>query len=283
MKEKPILFSGPMVNAIIEGRKTVTRRIIKPQPELSATKGMIWKGGAYGITADGDERGALRNFEKCAELNRFHNHKRPDRPHAFSPYGLGDHLWVRETWGTGCRPDPFSGWVDGLEYRADEAYLEDGDVLPLYSVDTPENVSLADYPSGWRPSIHMPRWASRIMLEVTDIKVERLQNITEECAKAEGMFFTDYGRDCFHPLIGGTGHVKRYDQNKCSQPVETHPQRAGWMWRKTDHHHDCLHTARMAFANLWNDLGGEGAWAADPFVWVIHFRRIDAEAKDIAA
>ncbi len=101
------------------------------------------------------------------------------------PYKAGDLLWVKETWGVGCRPDPLSGWVDGIEYKADA--FEDEE-LPLYVIDPPEGINLEDYSSnGWRPSIHMPRWACRLFLEVDEVGIQRLQDISGEDAKAEGM------------------------------------------------------------------------------------------------
>lgn len=99
----------------------------------------------------------------------------------------GDRIWVRETWGVGTRPHPASGCVDGIEYRADEAWLEESDMLPLYEMKPPDHVSFADYDSGWRPSIHMPKWAARIWLPLTRVWDEYLQYIGEKEAEAEGM------------------------------------------------------------------------------------------------
>lgn len=142
MKERPILFSGEMVRAILEGRKTQTRRVIKPQPD-SARNSVFVKSGFE--TKHGYEI-------KC-------------------PYGQpGDRLWVRETWGL-WDTDP----KDGPE-RAKIFYRA-----------TDENRRDLRY-QRWRPSIHMPRWASRINLEITNIRIERVQDITEEDAKAEGLF-----------------------------------------------------------------------------------------------
>jgi len=155
MKEHPILFSGSMVRAIIEGKKTQTRRIINPQP--------IWVGSPFVPfkTPDADPNGIIN----CK-------------------YGKpGDMLWVRETWGVGTRPDQSCGWIDGIEYKADEPYCKD-ESLPIRIVD--ENLSAWDG-KGWKPSIHMFRWMSRINLIITDVRVERLQDITEDDAKAEGV------------------------------------------------------------------------------------------------
>jgi hypothetical protein len=165
-REKPIIFSTPMVRAILEGRKTQTRRIAKEpcQEYLKNASGMA-------VVLDG----VAYNYSFVEELGKC-------------PYGKpGDRLWVRETWGAGSRPDPFEGSVEGIEYRADEAYLDAAEDLPLNQGDVPDGVELCDYiGKGWKPSIHMPRWASRILLEITDIRVERLQSISDDDAKAEG-------------------------------------------------------------------------------------------------
>jgi len=140
MTEKPILFSAPMVRAIIEGRKTQTRRVIKPQPEKDLDPMTViaaWDAGFIDV--------------KC-------------------PYGrTGDHLWVREQWQT---------------------YKEFDKVRPRDI----SNQAPVQYPAtydGWdskkRPSIFMPRWASRITLEITNVRVERLQDISEDDAWAEGL------------------------------------------------------------------------------------------------
>lgn len=136
MKERPILFSAPMVRALLDGRKTQTRRVVKPQPTATREEAIrtYGKGGTFIL-----EAGFFG--VRC-------------------PYGqLGDRLWVRETWGA-CAGSPV--------YRADDnATCPDG--------------------GRWKPSIHMPRWASRITLEVTGVRVERLQDISEEDAIAEGV------------------------------------------------------------------------------------------------
>ena len=137
-KERPILCSAPDVMAILDGRKTQTRRIMKPQPNRT------WPDEVTPHWSVGGNRTlpGASNPLRC-------------------PYGVpGDRLWVREAWRL---PDGApKGWVD---YRAD---------------DTRDGFK-------WKPSIHMPRWASRITLEVTDVRVERLQDISEADAMAEGV------------------------------------------------------------------------------------------------
>lgn len=204
MSEHPILFSAPMVRAILDGRKTMTRRVLTRQ---------------------------IRWVE-------------------------GDILWVREPWRT----------------------LQKCDHIPArYCMDDPDKIDFAA--SGFarnplwawgvtRSPIHMPRWASRITLEVEAVRVERLHDITEADAVAEGCFFTDYGRQCFHQ--GGGPR----DPGDCPAPEEHHPQRNGWMWDATTSADQCLGSARSAFGNLWEKINGPDAWNSNPWVSVTTLRRI---------
>jgi hypothetical protein len=255
-KERPILFSAPMVRAILEGRKTVTRRAVKgfqiptenaaiPIGDRQRWSAIGQRDPRYGFCVFGSTEAA------CAkELEEY----------APCPYGKpSDRLWVRET--TEADEDS-SDTVVLSRYAADRA-----PVLYAGSKDPEYDGSVAhwDYPRRSRPSIHMPRWASRILLEITDVRVERLQDISEEQAKAEGCFFTDYGQQCFH---GGTGWK---DVGDC--PAQAgHQQRNGWAWDKTTSHEQCLFTPRFAFANLWSVTGGY--WSANPWVWVVAFKRV---------
>jgi hypothetical protein len=227
-KERPILFSAPMVRAILDGRKTVTRRPVKVQPRSRADIGSCGKGQPFIRNPDVTKRNP-----EC-------------------PFGKpGERLWVRETWARVGNGDP--GY---LTYRATYP-----DCLP----PDLENI-LASGDIRWKPSIHMFRADSRILLEITDVRVERLQDISEEQAEAEGCFFTDYGRKCGH---SGKGWSEVGD---CPAPKEHHPQRDGWMWDKTASHEQCLGAPRWAFANLWNSTGGD--WDANPWVWVVEFKRV---------
>ena len=143
MKERPILFSGPMVRAILDGRKTQTRRPVKPQPIPFGLDNRPWMpvGGVH--------------------QDRW-----------LCPIGQpGDRLWVRETW------RQFDAGIECACY--DECFCRRHRGKPIYRAD-------CDSEDKWRPSIHMPRWASRITLEITRVWVERVQDITEEDAKAEG-------------------------------------------------------------------------------------------------
>ena len=253
IKERPLLFSAPMVRAILEGRKTVTRRPVKgcqiPVEDASVAAGERHRWMAI---AQRDPRYGFGVFgateAECAkELEEF----------APCPYGRrGERLWVREAWAADAQVDSIAprdlSQGEPILYPADGAIRQTG-------------CSMITQGRG-RPSIHMPRWASRILLEITDVRVERLQDISEEQAKAEGCFFTDYGKACFH---SGKGVQ---DAIHCELPESTHQQRNGWMWDKTTSHEQCLGSARNAFGNLWQTTGGD--WAANPWVWVVEFKRV---------
>lgn len=161
MKERPILFSGPMVRAIMDGRKTMTRRVVKPQPEMVFDGESLSDGNAYG------------GWEP----------KLP--PWSKWPYQLGDTLWVRETWqGAVDGDEPLYGIIYRASWNANEPAFKRDDRAEKYFTGV----------SKWRPSIHMPRWASRITLEVTGVRVERLQDITEHDAIGEGVISSDYDK-----------------------------------------------------------------------------------------
>ena len=202
MKERPILFSGPMIRAILAGTKTQTRRIIK-------------------LTDSGRVKavGSVKNWHI-------------DDPDAViaCPYGIpGDRLWVREciyidTIPTGPLPKtrPAGLSDDDIYYRADGECCDQIPECCCAEIGKPK----------WRPSIHMPRWASPITLEITEVRVQRLQEISEEDAKAEGLDFMEPNR---FALPGGKD----------------------WM------PHDA------AFQSLWDFVNGPGAWARNDWVWAL--------------
>lgn len=180
MKEHPILFSAPMVHAILEGRKTQTRRIVKPQPGQSATKAICVNG--WWMWAP--ER---RHFD--GRMDDLISDKR-------CPYGEpGDWLWVREKH---CFLDVMKSKVSGMSLgpQNDNARVPSTWCLDIeYSDGTEHSATVeGEQPKQtrqrgecrWRPGIHMPRWASRITLEVTGVRVERLQEISEQDAREEG-------------------------------------------------------------------------------------------------
>jgi hypothetical protein len=213
MKERPILFSGEMVRAILDGTKTMMRSVVKPQPDLSILKESyrdlefeFRRMPVLGPTHVPSEWGFCAKYDKpnCVPIYGYE-----------CPYGtIGDRLWVKET-----HHVRDAGYVDGtgrdIVYKADDE----------------------DFPYGWTPSIHMPRWASRITLEITDIRVERLQDISEEDAKAEG--------------VGAHG---------------------GWNADETEYGVN----ARGPFSRLWDSINAKSyPWASNPWVWVIEFRRAE--------
>ncbi|WP_046490115.1 morphogenetic protein [Pseudomonas veronii] len=222
IKERPILFSAPMVRAILEGRKTVTRRAVKIQPRSKADIGSYGLGQPF-----------IRN---------------PDvtKPNPECPYGrAGDRLWVRETFAIESNrwaDDPYSPpHKDG---RPTQRYEDDKWDQPHYkATDAEPELWYDDRDSPgcrWKPSIHMPRWACRILLEITDVRVERLQDITPEQVTAEGVSTRG------EAMWGGQWWVDA-------------PQQA-------------IEDARKDFADLWTSTGGD--WNANPWVWVVEFKRV---------
>ena len=200
VKERPILFSAPMVRAILAGTKTQTRRIVKPQPRILAGKLLCWRDDAL----------------------------TDDQMAALCPYGVpGDRLWVRETW----RLSLAGGF---FVYRADPGRDESTAAF-----------NRQDPSIKWKPAIHMPRDASRITLEITHVRVERLQEISEEDAIAEGINRIAHGRE------GYFYHAHR---------TEPHPK--NWI------------DPADAYRELWREINGSGSWEANPWVWVVCFRRL---------
>ncbi len=192
MKEHPILFNGEMVRAILEGRKTQTRRVIKKR--------------VHGGIMHYDQNRSAEPYwwDDCGVVHKC-------------PYGKpGDRLWVRETHIIATPTDPPSDKKD-VWYRATPPAF-----LPVKS-----------YP--WRPSIHMPRWASRILLEVTDVRVERVQEITGKDARLEG--------------------AKRYSNNRLSNE-QRYREGFAQLWERIN--------AKRGFG-----------WDKNPWVWVVEFKRIE--------
>lgn len=164
MKERPILFSAPMVRAILEGQKTQTRRVVKPRKDLN-----------FGCL--------LKPHELAGEVNAG--------DYMNCPYGQpGDRLWVRETWqgpllDGDTMENEYRGSPDDFHKPEYCVYAADGGPTPEFITQDDELVCR------WRPSIHMPRWACRILLEITGVRVERLKNVSHEDAMAEGMAWDD--------------------------------------------------------------------------------------------
>jgi hypothetical protein len=228
MKERPILFSGPMVRALLEGRKTQTRRLIKPQPKKDPMTGdfVLMLSPHHGVTG-------LRSWlEAC-------------------PYGQpGERLWVKEA---AYIAKPNFGDPQFDTHKDNEGR---GRVVDYAATMDADAVRCAeDFGVKKTPSIHMPRWASRLLLEVVEVRAERLQDITEADAIAEGArHFPDLPS------------LSRYGQD---------PR---WSFFDATSVDQCLGSARHAFGNAWNKINGARAdWDANPWVWAISFKRIQPE------
>lgn len=220
IKERPALFSGAMVRATLEGRKTVTRRAIKPQPP----EGHKWRGWVVDSTCS-KEIGSASWDEAGGPLRR-------NATYARCPYGKpGDRLWVRET----CFINDYREASVPEQERADCEIHYRADGIPDFEGEE-ELIR-------WRPSIHMPRWASRILLEVTDVRVERLQDISDKEIEAEGI-----------DLDALADGQDRYDMCHAGSGADGRP------------------TLRTAWRELWESTGGD--WDTNPWVWVVEFKRI---------
>lgn len=216
-KERPILFSGPMVRAILEGRKTQTRRVVKPQPRLQPMPCHYVPSG----WAESDDIGCTCREVKCQ-------------------FRKGMLLWVRESfWAHPANNAFYKGGSGRIHY---DAALDDAKRKSLRA-------------EGWKrkPPIHMPRWASRIALEITGVKVERLQDISEEDIYAEGIerhadavsLLNEF--NAAHALEAG---------------IDLTPYPLAW------------------FCESWSDINGKESWDANPWVWVISFKVSGAAAGE---
>lgn len=227
MKERPILFSGPMVRAILDGRKTQTRRLVAPQPATGET--ISWLNNIVGRPP---------SFALCRPMSS-------DVREVRCPYGApGDRLWVKETWALEDVGD------DGqrLIWKIDRAARWLGDGETIHYLDSGYK------PARWRSGRFMPRWASRLSLEVTGVRAQRLQDISEEDARAEGLKVTG-------PTVSPTGEI-----------IDRRPGYLGYgsLW----------HDPRRAFETIWDDINGKRAlWSSNPWVWVVEFKRVAQEAK----
>lgn len=243
VKERPILFSGEMVKAILLGRKTQTRRPVKPQPQhqLVEVLGHV----TYGMDAADD--GAVWYDADCVNPGR----------EVHCPYGrVGERLWVRETWAKRVDVDENTERDKAIHYLK---FRADGDDLDM---------EWHSY-GRWRPSIHMPRWASRITLEITGVRVERLQSISEEDAKAEGVHVGQRATASDASLICTT----------CGQHRNYHagtslgcPRGYGTLFSTLSY--------RGGFEFLWKSINGRESWAENPWVWVIEFKSYNARPRE---
>ncbi|POG02190.1 hypothetical protein BGP84_01275 [Pseudomonas putida] len=168
------------------------------------------------------------------------------------PFGEpGDRLWVREAWAADAQ-------LDGIAPRD----LSQGEPIMYPADGSVRQTGCAMVSQGrGRPSIHMPRWASRILLEITAVRVERLQEITEEQARSEGMLSWTFEECDGDPRLGGHPHTT-----------------TNWHWEPQENECDGYGCAEYAFASLWKAINGESAWDANPWVWVVEFKAIDPDA-----
>ena len=215
MKERPILFSAPMVRALLAGAKTQTRRFVK----------LV---GADSVDERSD--GSPDHVFPWPYVSTW-AYGDAGEPWYVCPYGVpGDRLWVRETW----RLNWASGEGSEVEYRADNARH----VWPVNAKDS----KFLDGGEKWKPSIFLQRQFSRITLEVTSVRVERLNDISEEDAKAEG--------------VEQRGHRWRnYEIDRESSGINS-----------------TFRTARDSYESLWESINGPDSWAANRWVWVVGFK-----------
>lgn len=216
MKERPILFNAPMVRALLDGTKTQTQRVLTTRPDCAHPN-------------KADLPGMRQIMRTC-------------------PYGQpGDRLWVREAWHYrySSSTPAANQFLHGIRYQADGTCRELGP-MPMDGIGLPKQRErrpdeswqeredyLSAYWRRWRPSIHMPRWVSRITLEITGVRVERLQDISVSDYIAEGCHGGDHG--------------DRY-------------------------------AAVEQYRALWESINGPGSWDANPWVWVVEFRRVEGGA-----
>lgn len=243
MSIKPILFNSEMVRAILDGRKTQTRRLMKPQP-------LFYTGRKY-IFADEE---IPKKWEGCQDIVATYQ------------YQPGDILWVRETW---QHVYTFDDSDKAIEETGRYVYFSDDPMPFTYWVDTDTGEHRDQMP--WRPSIHMPREAARIFLRVTDVRVERLQDITEDDVCSEGA----------EPIIRCNRQHPVYDRNGVPGDM---------CWNTNSACKDCPEFksyAELFGEDVWNetikksDMDKYG-WSANPWVWVIKFERCEKPTDESA-
>lgn len=211
IKERPIPFLPEMVKAILEGRKTQTRRVMKPQPSMVTSRGRR-------VYRDEDFKKSWESISGTMEGNGFID----------CPYGSpGDRLWVRETWHRNDQFNPpYEFSIGEYIYKAD--FVKTGDIWVKDGFGVQ---------SKWKPSIYMPRAASRILLEITDIRVERVQDITRSDIRSEGLMCPE---------------------NLCSDDLE----------------YNYRHWYIDEWKKLWDSINAKRGygWDVSPWVWTIEFK-----------
>lgn len=243
MKERPILFKDEMIRAILEGRKTQTRRVVKPQPETmrdpfpTTPETMMADGYSCNRVFKITERPGIY---RCLGMRNF--------VEAFSPYGQpGDRLWVREAWAMidkDYKPADLAK-ATSLVYRADGLKVpnqRDREIRAIFA----DRCRFPMDEIKWRPSIHMPRVASRLTLEITGVRVERLQDISYQDAQAEGV------------------------QTETADPWFYH------ISTERNVYDFAADEPQGSFRKLWESINGPGSWMENPWVWVIEFKRVQS-------
>lgn len=235
MKARPILFNAAMVRALLDGSKTQTRRIVKPQPDSRCDR--VLYDPPIGF--------------------RFRHDSNRQCPHG----APGDLLWVRETAAYGPHQTlayNADGWCGAVSANRERIYhgrvLEADGYKSCFPASGARTFGLKKYGGRWKPSIHMPRWASRITLRVTDVRVERVQDISEEDAAAEGI----KGR----PLVASNGTTMLYGAT-ANQPE-----------------HGL--TAKDGFNILWHSTYGPTAWDDNAWVWALTFEVLKQNVDEAA-
>ncbi|QUX96652.1 hypothetical protein C0J08_15145 [Marinomonas sp. CT5] len=230
MKSRPILFNAAMVKAILDGRKTQTRRPVKNQPSNGWAFEDAEKGGAFfRITSSHPKKGKWGAMIRRGVGTDF-----PEADIEVSPYGMpGDRLWVRETWQGPLVNQEDEGAIIANKERFQNpkycSYEASGDSCEFYDIELEELVYR------WKPSIHMPRWACRLVLEITNVRLEQVQDISEEDAKKEGTITEQMAAD------------------------------AGLSWRFGD---------RRQFKDMWDKVY-PNSWKNNEWVWVIEFKIVE--------
>ncbi|MGB2539634.1 hypothetical protein, partial [Hafnia paralvei] len=220
-KERGMIFNAEMVRAILSGQKTQTRRIVK------------------NVTSDN----CMTLTKPSKNRDGVYTHVMDAPKHGLCPHGtVGDRIWVRETWQGPLvdfeRSDDLLRNPEKYEKPENCVYEADGVPAPEF-YDADDNLRCC-----WRPSIHMPIWASRILLEITNVRVERLNDISEQDAIAEGI--ERYNDD-------GIVYYGPYGKGDCR------PERA--------------------FSDLWKSIYGDESWEKNPWVWCISFKRVQEQSN----
>ncbi|HHE5265713.1 TPA: hypothetical protein ACPEYG_001822 [Klebsiella pneumoniae] len=232
MTERGMIFNAEMVRALLSGRKTQTRRPIKWKQTRFTEIGEREDGSKWPWSEDAEH--ACDFWHPC-------------------PFGaVGDRIWVREAFRVHSRATD----VATLVYKASErnSWTEQTHRVPVAVCNKPAT------PEKWTPSLHMPRWASRILLEITDVRVERLNATSEEDAQREGV------------------HTEVWDQTVVARNYAARDEFFQFWSEDMPHYVEMNQLYRSSFRSLWESIYGAENWLANPWVWVIEFKRVEGGA-----